>query len=597
MIILLIGLSFFPLAVFGFSTRTVIMNILEKRIEDSLKQSFDNLSLLINSKLQPLINGVSFHSDDYEIITVIKKWETAPATERALYQLMNQKMKLEFDAGKINYPFHSFITLSDMNYLCSSYTYSPYARYDHILEQIRSEAWFQDLDRSYQKKICIFTREHIFNSMGARQIYVACNIMHEGDVLGITAIGIDERYLAAIINNHCAIDNHSVYILSDKQSLIFEGYYNYLPYDSISRQIKGIDTSVDVERDVLIDGEPFLVVNYKLDINGISNNLNIVALIPKSEIYADIDQLNLIIIVLFSFMSLVMIVIILFIKRTIISPIIVLSRLMSQIEKGDFTVRARVDKSDEIGQLCRQFNYMTDSLNQYIKRIVYEEEQKRKVEFTFLQAQIRPHFIRNTLSIIKWMADIRGADGIGKAITSFCSILEYNFRSSDVLKSIREEFDFLEQYIFLQKIRYQSRFVFQTQIEPEILNLYILKMTLQPIIENCVMNGLSGKKGTMTIKVKGYQDTDRVVFVVEDDGVGICQDKLVKLRAEIDKGELNLSIKKTGLINVFNRLRMYFGEACTFNITSEPGKGTCVRMEFPIIARKEVQDAIEDHAC
>jgi sensor histidine kinase YesM len=442
----------------------------------------------------------------------------------------------------------------------------------------------------------IFTREHIFNSMGARQIYVAGNIMHEGDVLGITAIGIDERYLAAIINKHCAIDNHSIYILNDERHLIFEGYYNYLSYDSISRQITGLETLVDGERDVVIDGERFLVVNHKLDISGINNSLNVVALIPQSEIYKDIDQLNLITIILFGFMSLVMIIIILFIRRTIISPIISLSRLMSQIEQGNFTVQARVDKSDEIGQLCRQFNYMTDSLNQYIKRIVYEEEQKRKVEFNFLQAQIRPHFIRNTLSIIKWMADIRGADGISKAITSFISILEYNFRSSDLLKSIREEFDFLEQYIFLQKIRYQGRFVFQTQIDPDILDLYILKMTLQPIIENCVMNGLSGKKGTMTILVKGFRDAGKVVFVVEDDGVGISPDKLSKILSEIDKGELNVSIKKTGLINVFNRLNTYFGQECSFSIISEPGNGTCVRMVFPTITRKEDQDAIEDHA-
>ena len=200
-----------------------------------------------------------------------------------------------------------------------------------------------------------------------------------------------------------------------------------------------------------------------------------------------------------------------------------------------------------------------------------------------LQSQIKPHFVRNTLNSIRWMAEMRGAEGISHAILSFSGLLDYNFRDADMMTTVKEELQYVEEYIYLQKLRYQNKFVSKIQVEEDILSCKILKLSFQPIVENSINHGLAFKQERGTLEIRGYRQEDKLVFIIEDDGVGMDE---ATLRGALspDSGEkLRDSGTRIALVNVQQRMKMNFGDEYGIMIESEKGQGTKVTMVFPVI--------------
>ncbi|MBZ4645968.1 MAG: sensor histidine kinase [Clostridia bacterium] len=254
------------------------------------------------------------------------------------------------------------------------------------------------------------------------------------------------------------------------------------------------------------------------------------------------------------------------------TPITRLAKVVKKVELGDLSVRVSVDSKDEVGQLGVAFNNMLAQINNLMNKVYQEENKKREAELKALQAQINPHFLYNTLNTIKWMAVIQKADSISKMIVSLIKLLEFSGKRIGEFVSIEQELEHAKNYIFLQKIRYNDKFIVNYDIDEKLLHYKTIKLILQPIIENAIFHGIEPKGGVGTIQITLSQINDKLKFEIIDDGIG--------MDINIDKDR---KFSGLGIENVNERLVRYFGEQSSLKIYSSINRGTKVMFYLPII--------------
>lgn len=273
-------------------------------------------------------------------------------------------------------------------------------------------------------------------------------------------------------------------------------------------------------------------------------------------------------------------------SKRFLAPIKHLHQSMQAVKKGNLYVMAEVSSHDEIGDLAIQFNDMLDQINILMDNVVQEEKAKRKSEVMALQAQINPHFLYNTLASVRYMIYADDKKNADLVILSLIKIMK-NATSSDNLNTVEKELDLLQSYISIQQFTFNDPILVQFDVQAEIKNCRILKMILQPIVENAILHGLKPKRGNKTLTIKGYQINDLVEFQIIDNGIGFDVSTLSE-KAKSTSVHSNIALS-----NVSSRLRLYFGSRYDLEIKSIPGHGTCVTIPFPHIQEEEF--AVYEH--
>lgn len=205
---------------------------------------------------------------------------------------------------------------------------------------------------------------------------------------------------------------------------------------------------------------------------------------------------------------------------------------------------------------------------------------RQTAELRLLQEQINPHFLYNTLDSIVWLAE----GGNKQQVVEMTADLSVFFRTvlsggNDYI-TVKEEESHIRSYLKIQKIRYENILDYVIRIDPEIEEQVILKMTLQPIVENALYHGIKNKRGGGRITIRGYGEGERIVFEVEDNGIGMDAEDLEELKKKLrgEKSRLDSRNGGFGLNNVAQRIQMYYGDRSEITITSRKEEGTCVRI-------------------
>ena len=255
--------------------------------------------------------------------------------------------------------------------------------------------------------------------------------------------------------------------------------------------------------------------------------------------------------------------------------------MTKRIAKGEFTVRARVDSQDEIRVLSDSVDDMAEKLRIMISQIKEDERKMRHAELRLLQEQINPHFLYNTLDTVVWLIE---GNELEKAVNIVVSLSEF-FRlvlsRGQEFITIQEEELHIRSYLEIQQVRYSDILKFDISIDPELYQYKILKLTLQPLVENSLYHGIKYKRAEGRIEVIGTREGNLIRFLVRDNGVGMEEQELLKLREEIMK-PCQETEKGFGLANVNERIRMNFGPQYGMQIDSVKYKGTCVSITIPM---------------
>lgn len=452
-----------------------------------------------------------------------------------------------------------------------------------------SKEFFNVMQESSDKLVYIGHTKDFF-SMGpvlffARNTYSIT--ASYGNKMGYFVMSVDAETVLNITNETKLGDSGYFYLADNKGNVI-----NGSRYDSdISAIQNDLKLSAEIKgkegyRSVWHNNSEYMAFYETLDIG----NLKIIGIVPMNEIISKVYPLLSISITILVGCIILILVVSSIIWTNIARPLKKLQGLMGQIENGNLKVRMKYNGKDEIADLAESFNFMIDKLNM----LIFENYQtklreselvilNKEAQFKALQQQINPHFLYNTLESINWMAYKIGATDIYSMVNALGRFFRGVISRGDDIISFGEEIDYLKNYIYIQKTRYQDKLDIILEIDDEIKEFKTIRLILQPIVENAIVHGVERLKKGGIVRVRGYVSGIFVCFEIQDNGVGMPEKKLKQIMelADVPESEVDKSAG-IGVINVYRRLKLYFGEESSFKIESEEGEGTSVKFSIPV---------------
>ena len=268
-----------------------------------------------------------------------------------------------------------------------------------------------------------------------------------------------------------------------------------------------------------------------------------------------------------------------FLSDEITKPIKSLGNSMREVEKGNFDhVMLDVRGDNEIDRLRANFNIMTGEIKNLMEQNVEEQRQKRKSELMALQAQINPHFLYNTLDSIIWMAEWGKNKEVVLMTSSLAKLLRQSISNQNEMVCVEDEVEYTRSYLTIQKMRYKDKLEYEIQVDPEILKCRVAKLILQPLVENAIYHGIKYKEGKGKVLVEGFRREQEMILRITDDGIGMTEEQMSKL---FQKRETDMRRNSVGVLNVHERIRLYYGKNYGLSFESRTGVGTKVEIHIP----------------
>lgn len=324
------------------------------------------------------------------------------------------------------------------------------------------------------------------------------------------------------------------------------------------------------------------------------NGWKIVNLIRLIEMDKHLTELRITIWIIVAAILVSVTIISYFISIKITNPLRKFIGKLEIIGDGNFDERLPEEKNCyEINVLNKVFNRMMDRICRLISEVYTVKIKQKEAEFEALQAKINPHFLCNTLQSITSLAVLGQNSDIERVSVSLGNLLEYTVYEREEMVQVCKEMDYIRNYIAIQNIRYGNSINISYEIDKEIEELYILKLMLQPLVENALYHGLEKKSDDKRITVKAKMENGIVLFEIEDNGIGMNEERLQEVKRRLCGKETQG--KSIGLANVHERIQLKFGAEYGVEIYSEYGCGTRVEIRIPAIKTPGRNEYNEDN--
>ena len=339
-----------------------------------------------------------------------------------------------------------------------------------------------------------------------------------------------------------------------------------LNYDALSRNSSSL-SSLSQEKVLLVEQQSVkLKTQYNLD-------WTIISVLSEDYLFSGIRLLSINNTILALAMGIMALLLSLLVSSGLIRPI---NNLKERIKTSDIESEIKETEpvfADEIQELEISFNEMMKRIQELMELNAEESESKRKLELYALQVQINPHFLYNTLDAIAWLAKLKQQPEIERLALALARFFRISLHKGDKFITVEEEFQIIKNFIEIELIRFPDKFDIEYVIDPEIKNEQIMKLILQPIVENAIKHGISGMEEKGHISVKARCEGEFIYFEVIDDGLGF----------EVEKGytpKYSMSSSGYGIKNVDERIKLGYGEDCGVTVESKPNNGTKVTLKI-----------------
>lgn len=274
-----------------------------------------------------------------------------------------------------------------------------------------------------------------------------------------------------------------------------------------------------------------------------------------------------------------------YLSSLIYRPIKQMQAAMSEIQKGNFKTKIKVETQDELGQLSDSFNLMSEHLTENMDRLLLRERELSEANIKMMQAQLNPHFIYNTLDTMKWLGKANQVPEIATLSAGLAKILRMSISARSMIR-LSEEIEHVDAYVQIQKIRFADKFEFIVDLPEELADCIVPKLILQPIVENSILHGFADREnGTVMVLVSEVQaePEPKLVIIVQDDGAGMTREQVERLNeCRITQGQADERKGNIGYFNVDGIIRLNYGEAYGLRVESNEGEGTKVYMVMPM---------------
>ncbi len=409
----------------------------------------------------------------------------------------------------------------------------------------------------------------------------------ENQVSGIAMVEIDLEILHNKLSTLFENQNQSFVVLSAENQVITTGTPNdMLPFKGDTYP-PVLEPNFTVKLNELpngisnIENNKESLVTVKSNTNQIG--WNVITLIEREAFYANLHTLQnnfrnagviwMVILIISTYM----------ISQYFTKPIRAIVSDMDNITDLNSLPGIKMHRNDELGQLITSYNAMLRRMQTLFEEVKDLEKKKKDYQFSALQNQINPHFLYNTLSCIGSLAKQQRNTEIRNTIRSLAKLLSYSFHDPSELVTLKEELNALENYAQIQNIRYGDIFKLELDIDDSALYCKILKLSLQPFLENSIFHGIVPKGGYGTIKITAKNKGDELKIYVSDDGIGMEPEVKRELLKEKKTPNSAQGLNSIGVVNTSERIKLYFGEKYQIKVKSKKEVGTIVKIKIPVV--------------
>ncbi len=577
--------SFIFFIVIPFITISLVVNklyesVLVSHYNEKVQQIMEQLSMNIETELRRISLEVAKVSNEKELLPLVNSWyeETDSVKKFEIGTKIEAKLEYLFAyQGEIN----SIVFFSKNGQI---YKYKePFYKSDYDLKE---NSWYKECIKNKGKVISTTT----FNSsddINANRVDFLVGVSPEvswyNSATEFIYFEIKNDVLNSIYSRFTDYSVGKMIIADSKGKIIISSDKNLLGKNlSQIEYLNGVND----------EHNTYYKYKYKKDIMYVSNytseksDWKVINIIDYKALTKDTTNIMKILLLIFIAFNLFFILYCKTFFKDILKPIRELIKKMKVIKDGRLDEITNINTNlEEINELGSNYNRMIHDIKNLMAERDLKERERSKEEIKVLQAQINPHFIYNTLNVIKLMAMISKAESIRKVTESFMKLLSATFRNESTFITVREELEYLDNYAEIMKVRFGNDFNLMLRVQEEVKELYIITLILQPVVENAIIHGVNEIEGEKNIIISGYISENNLIFQVEDNGKGMTEKEIKSIFTVKEKNKT--SFKHIGLKNIKSRIRLNCGEEYGLEIESEKDKFTRVKLTLPVLIEKE----------
>lgn len=568
----------------GYFSMSVSENSIKTQMLDSVQETTRQMGENIDNEIQKVLNISTQVCSDERIRSILQ--EGSPDSLRQYFEndmvikrILDESFSTVFSVENVFVcSYNGRIYTADKNKLSLEINYD-----------FTRTGWFEEMKNSNQNtKIMSGYDVNSYLSMGETQkLFSVVKMIYDRTQtkeIGCIIIDMNSNILGNVLQKINSNSYQQALIIDNDKKIIYhpDSYYIGTQYRErkVSEMLTKKNGSIESE-----DGEGYLVFSTS-DITGWS----VLSIIENRYIMEGVNRLRLFLVIITGFCLVLSIMIARTISKTISGPILRLKEQMHQVEEGDFDISAEAAAKDEIGHLTLAFNEMVRRTKKLIENVYQSEIYQKEAELNALQAQINPHFLYNTLQIIDMMAEEDGVEEISDACQALSRIFRYSINKGKEFVQVKEEIIHIKNYMLIQKLRFGEKLLVSYDIEKGCEELYIVKLLIQPLVENAVVHGIENVLGKCEVLIRVFRSGGYLLAEVEDNGNGIEEGKLKELNERLRQSSEQRIVHKEGsaggtsigLENTNARIKLYFGEEYGIMIESKEGTGTKVRLKLPV---------------
>lgn len=548
-----------------FFYNRAIMERGNRQIEENIRIMSDRISsVLKNGEL--CSNGITIEFSNFY-------------NDRNMKQVTRySKITSQLSQSVLIYNGISSIVFVDTN----GYLYSSDPSLYKLEDEIKNSDYIKELSEKNGKTMMMNPADNVMDCPGKEIVTMGKHVINivTGTPIGYLFVNMNKDYL--IESSQSEI---SYYFLYDNKGNCISESVNH---DAIYQDEKLIDNLLSVKNNLIrYNDEYYLMAKDDID----AYHWTVVGITNLNKFNVTGKDLRFIILTTCSIAAVLLLISVSFSTMMVTRPLKILHDGAEQIAEGDLNYRFKFRTKDEIGNLGRIFNYMTQKNSELLEHVNLEGKKKREYELALIQEQVKPHFLYNTLDIIIMLIDMNRGKEAMRVTRKLADYYKNTLSGSEEIVTIEREMQITRDYLDLQLMRYGDKFTYDIQVDESIYEVAIPKMTLQPLVENAIYHGLKYREGWGNIKLSGCIEDTSAILVLEDDGIGMEPETLEQLKKqfevrpeEIEKVNMGVRNEKKhfGVYAVGHRLRLYFGDNYGLDIESTHGVGTKITIRVPL---------------
>ncbi|WP_224036647.1 sensor histidine kinase [Clostridium gelidum] len=572
-VVIYLMLMIFSVIASSFIYEKIYDDITSKKVSELSVQTLYTIKSNINSMIQSIGNNSRIIISNKDIQSILKN--------------SNNR-----NGSNIQITMNSYLSsiIDSMNNVSAIYIYDNFGNKYYIDKQSRNSFKFDRIEDANWYKTIIDKKGYYILRLNAgekadsniKENYVSLirviNDMESQKPIGTLVININESYFVNCYKDIVSKNGTNILLMDENNESIVNPK-DVSDFNQISELVtkKLVKSTDEKEHNSIIEkvkGQDYIFSLLKIE----DFNWTIVSKIPFKELSKESNTLYFMTFIFTIINGILMLIGAISISRLITNPIKKLLRSMKGIENGEFKKVNIEVGNDEIGKLKDGYNIMVCEIEKLINRIVDEQKVKRKAELSVLQAQVKPHFLYNTLDAMGYLALSGKCNEVYEALEALGGYYRTSLSKGREVITVGEEIDIVKNYFLLQKLRYGDIFTDTYEVDEKVLHLRILKLVLQPIAENALYHGIKpkGEKGNIKFTVGLIGNLMKIS--IEDDGVGMTEEELDKVMSDkIDHNNLSFGLRGT-----IERLRIFYGISEVYEIESRKRYGTKVTITIPI---------------